>query len=290
MKTIHTIVFQAEAGGGNPCPVTLDADQLTEQQMQEMTAAFGHESAFLMATENPECDFKVRYFLPLHEVQMCIHATVGCTTVLVEQGLATKSPIVFETVLGPVQAFWQRDGGGIEVAVEQFLPQYMERNPTADEVCRALRIEPGDLMSHPIQSVATSRFKLIVPLKTRACVDGLKPDFPYLWDLCDQYDTTGFYVYAMEETDGDRRFYARQFPKRAGYDEDPATGVAASALGGYLVHNQIVPTVEGWNQFTIMQGFAMGRPSIIHSDSLVTEGEITRTRVRGSAYLVEKGV
>ena len=38
-KTFHTVVFQAQEGGGNPCPITLDADGLTEQQMQQMTAA-----------------------------------------------------------------------------------------------------------------------------------------------------------------------------------------------------------------------------------------------------------
>lgn len=68
-QTIHTIVFQAEVGGGNPCPVTLDSDNLTAEQMQKMTFQFGEESAYLMKTQLSGCDVKARYFVPLHEME-----------------------------------------------------------------------------------------------------------------------------------------------------------------------------------------------------------------------------
>ena len=81
-------------------------------------------------------------------------------------------------------------------------------------------------------------------------------------------------------------FFARQFPKRAGYNEDPATGVAASALGAYLARHQVLPVAEGWNRYTVMQGFAMGRPSVIYSEIQIEDSSITGTRVRGMARLV----
>ena len=82
-------------------------------------------------------------------------------------------------------------------------------------------------------------------------------------------------------------YFARQFPKRSGYNEDPATGVAASALGAYLVDNGIAKSNEGWNSFTVMQGFAMGRPSMIYSDILMENGKIVKTRVKGNAEITE---
>lgn len=286
-RTIHTVVFQAGEGGGNPCPVTLDADELTAEQMQAMTREFGQESAFLMRPTLPGCHVKARYFVPLHEMEMCIHATIGSATVLVETGIFDASPIVFETAFGPVQVRWERRDGQIDVSVEQFLPKFMERNPSAEEVCRALRIATEDLAPRPIQSVATSRFKLIVPLRSRAVVDGLNPDFEMLWALCDQYETTGFYVCAQEmDESGNPVFCARQFPKRAGYPEDPATGVAASALGAYVTAHHLLPVDEGWNGCTVFQGFAMGKPSVIYADTLVEAGQIAGTRVRGNAYLI----
>lgn len=108
------------------------------------------------------------------------------------------SPIIFETTLGQVPVEWERKGGIIDVGVNQFLPKTLGKAPTTEEVCRALRISEEELTGGPIQSVATSRFKLIVPLKNQTILDNLDPDFEYLWELCDKYETTGFYPYALE--------------------------------------------------------------------------------------------
>lgn len=286
LKTINTVVFQAREGGGNPCPVTLEAEGLTAEQMKAMTQEFGVESAFLMRSERPDCHVRARYFVPHHEMEMCVHATIACATVLVEEGLVQTSPIVIETALGPVQVSWTRNGGAVDVSVEQFLPRYLAPNPTPEEVCQVLHIPAEALMQAPIQSVATSRFKLMVPLAEREVLDSLDPDFEALWDLCDRYETTGFYPFAVEQRQSGPLLFARQFPKRAGYPEDPATGVAASALGAYLVQHRLLPVQEGWNCFTVMQGEAMGRPSIIQSDVLLEAGEITRTRIRGNANIL----
>lgn len=287
MQTVHTVVFEAAPGGGNPCPVTLDADALTTEQMQRMTHEFGFESVFLMQSEREDCDWKARYFVPLHEMEMCVHATIGSAFVLVQTGSAERSPIFYETMFGRIQIDWERDEDEIRVSVHQFEPRFAPRNPTAAEVCACLRIDENELAPLPIQSAATSRFKLIVPLRSREVLDGLEPDFEALWALCDRYETTGFYPFASEtDADGQLRFFARQFPKRAGYPEDPATGVAASALGAYLAEHRVSPLHEGWNRFVVMQGAAMHRPSIILSDVDWDGSRVTHTRVTGTARML----
>jgi len=286
-ETVNTVVFQAGEGGGNPCPVTLKADELTLDEMQSMTCSSGAESSFLMKPTRPDCDMRVKYFMPLHETDMCMHATVGSVTVLVRRGILQKSPVMFETNLGPMQVDWEEREGEIDVAVEQFLPQYMEKAPNKEEICQVLRIDPSELTDAPIQAVSTSRFKLMVPLRSRNVLDSLDPDFEALWSVCDRCEATGFYPFVLDTMDKSGTvLYARQFPNRAGYKEDPATGVAASALAAYLVRHQLVPVQEGWNQFTVFQGKAMGRPSVIYSDVFVEEDKITRTRIRGNAKIL----
>ncbi len=292
-KTIHTVVFQALDGGGNPCPVTLNADNLTPEQMQAMTADFGQEAAFLSRPSKAGADFRIRYFVPLHETEMCLHATIGSATVLVKKGLVAKSPVFFETAMGTIRIDWEMRGENVDVSVRQFLPRVLDVTPSREKVARALNITAEQLGDRPIQSVSTSRFKLIVPLRSRAVLDGLKPDFEYLRKLCDEFstneaETTGFYPFALERGADDKPvFFARQFPKRSGYDEDPATGVAASALGAYAVLNGILPASEGWNCCEVLQGFAMGRPSVICADTKIESGRIIDTRVRGNAILIE---
>jgi len=288
-QTIHTTVFKAAEGGGNPCPVTLFADELSYEQMLQMTKDLGLESAFVLSPTRPDCDVRVRYFVPNGELEMCMHATIGCATVLVEKELVKKSPIIFESAFGPMNVYWDKKDGRVNVGVDQFLPQYLESNPTAQEVCDALGVTEQQLGDSSIVSAATSRFKLMVPIKNRQILDSLNPNFEYLWDICDKYGTTGFYPFAAEKDEnGTAVFYARQFPKRSGYNEDPATGVAASALGAYLVDNNIVKAKEGWNSFTVYQGFAMGRPSMIYSDLLIENSKIVKTRVKGNAEIVEQ--
>lgn len=285
-ETVHTIVFQAREGGGNPCPVTLNADGLTAEQMQVMTRNFGAESAFLMKPTRSDCDIRIKYFMPLHETDMCMHATVGSVTVLVRRGICRTSPIMLETNLGPMRVEWAMREGNVDVAVEQFLPRYQPTAPTIEELCQALRIAPKTLAGGSIQSTSTSRFKLMVPLRDKTALNQLNPDYELLWSLCDLYETTGFYPFAFGERSGEPVLYARQFPKRAGYNEDSATGVAASALAAYLVDHRQVLVQDGWNCFTVFQGEAMGKPSVIYADVFVEDGKITRTRIRGNAKIL----
>lgn len=285
IPVVHTTVFAAAPGGGNPCPVCFDTDGLlTTARMQGLAARFGHETAFVLKPSQPGADLRLRYFVPNHEMEMCIHATVGTITVLVGQGKITASPVCIETPLGVIGAEWEKDEDGvITVMVEQFPPTFAENNLNPDEIAAALGITEDlfDTEVGPLQAVSTARSKLMVPLRDYRALDSVQPDFEKLWAVCDRYKNTGFYTFTLQTRQPHFDIDARQFPLRAGYPEDPATGVAACALASYLVHNR--GGAEGWNGFQIAQGFAMGRPSVIRAEAFLQDGRITATRVGGNA-------
>ena len=77
----------AESALTVPESVTLHADELSTEQMQKMTHSSGEESVFLLRPTRPDCDVKARYFVPLHEMGMCLHATIGSAYILVEKGI-----------------------------------------------------------------------------------------------------------------------------------------------------------------------------------------------------------
>jgi PhzF family phenazine biosynthesis protein len=287
VPVVHTTVFAAAPGGGNPCPVCFDTDGLlTTAQMQGLAARFGHETAFVLKPGQPDADLRLRYFVPNHEMEMCIHATVGTITVLVERGSVTASPVRIETPLGIIRAEWSRESGVITVMVEQFPPTFLEITPNPTEVAAALGV-PEDLLDRrvlPIQAVSTARAKLLVPLRDYGVLDALQPDFEKLWEVCERYHNTGFYTFTLATRQPDFDVDARQFPLRAGYPEDPATGVAACALAAYLTRYQ--GGKEGWNGYQIGQGFAMSRPSVIRAEAFVENGAITATRVGGNARIL----
>jgi PhzF family phenazine biosynthesis protein len=277
-------VFADGPDGGNPCPVVLGAQDWTTERMRARTAEFGHETAFVLpATEGG--DVRLRYFVPRHEMEMCVHATVAATLLLAGTGRLTRNPARIETPLGIREVTW--DARESRAIVEQSPPRFGPRITAGqqDRLWSALRLPAAalDPRQGPIRSVSTARPKLMIPLRDEDVLDGLAPDFPLLWDVCDELDVTGCYPFTRRVAGADAA--ARQFPLRAGYPEDPATGVAACALGAYLTG-----TEPGTHRFVIVQGRAMGRPSRIEAETdVAADGTITATRVGGPMRALPDG-
>jgi trans-2,3-dihydro-3-hydroxyanthranilate isomerase len=80
---------------------------------------------------------------------------------------------------------------------------------------------------------------------------------------------------------------ARMFAPTVGVDEDPATGSAVAALGGYLGARE--PARDGHFRWVIEQGFEMGRPSLLELDVEKRGGQIAKIEVGGASVLVSSG-
>jgi PhzF family phenazine biosynthesis protein len=137
----------------------------------------------------------------------------------------------------------------------------------------ALGITPDQLAPLPIQNARTSRVKTLIPVADVGVLDGLTPRFSRVEPVCDLLGSTGLYPYAVCSAQ-DQVFDARQFPQRAGYPEDAATGVAAAALCFGLLANGLVQATG--QPIRIRQGRAMGRPS-----QIVLRFELNAGRVDG---------
>jgi len=289
-KTIfQTTVFADGTGGGNPCPIVLDADELSAEQGMSLAARFMSETVLVTSPKDSQASLGLRYFVPQHEMEMCVHGTIAAVTVLRRLDRVSTSPVAIETALGLISVEWAQVDEEVIVTVNQFTPEFAKRNPSYQEVADVLRLPLSSSirMDLPTVSVSTSRFKLIVPLQSAEALDRLDPDFDALWSLCDQYGTTGLYPFAPVSAKDERIYAARQFPRRAGYNEDPATGVAACALGAYLT--QFHTKRDGWNTFEILQGRAMGRPSRLATKAFWEGGSVRNVCVTGKAEILDSG-
>lgn len=290
-SVIWTSVFADGPSGGNPCPVVFGGDELSTEQLQARAREYGVETVFVLVPDAGG-SARLRYFVPLHEMSMCVHATVAATFILAADGRLSANPARIETELGPLDVSWDLDASS--AIVSQFAPEFgpVLTGPERELVRRALRID-GDALADdaptggavpggvgPIRSVSTARAKLMIPVRDEATLDGIEPDFELLWSACDQLAVTGFYPFTVDARGADAA--ARQFPCRSGYDEDPATGVAACGLGAHLTAGADAVSEPGWRHWRIAQGRALGRPSVIDAAAFRDErGVITRTRVGG---------
>jgi PhzF family phenazine biosynthesis protein len=267
--------------------VTPDADQLTDAQMQELARRFGQEAVFLLKPQSKAADLRVRYFVPDHELGVSGHATVAAVTIALARGIVRDGRAKVETISGLFEVSWARRSGGTVVTLEQNPPVF---GATAawEPVAQCLRIRREDIaFDSPIQSVSVSRAKLLVPMVDWRALDRIAPDYEALWKLCDELKVSGLYPFTRHTDKKNADLEARQFPLRAGFPEDAATGVAAGALGAYVAQHDLGARA-GRHEFRIAQGYAMGAPSLIEAVAECDAGKVTRTAIRGTARIVRR--
>jgi PhzF family phenazine biosynthesis protein len=238
---------------------------MSDAEMQHVARRYGHESGFVLPPPTgSDCDFECRFWVPNHEMSMCGHATVGAVWLLDQAGRLSGEGAAIWTKSGRVDTrIGKRTTKGAAVEISQPKGQVeplFGLDGAEDEILDVLGITSNELAHFPVQNACTSRVKTLVPLKSAVVLDGLRPNYKKIEQLCERIGSTGLYPYAQFDHDK-QIFDARQFPKSSGYPEDAATGIAAAALSFGLLANGLVEASE--RQITIRQGRAMRRPSEI---------------------------
>ncbi|WP_235516003.1 PhzF family phenazine biosynthesis protein [Acidovorax sp. Root219] len=256
-------VFVNGPAGGNPVPLVADARGMDAEQMQDVARTHGHESAFVLPADVPGADWRLRFFVPHHEMEMCGHATVGSLWALRRWGVWTTPTACVQTLSGLVDVEWDAARQRVWISQPAVRQELLEPDAAA-LVARTLRL-PAPL---PTTNAATSRVKTLVPLPDAATLNGLVPDFAAMESTCDAIASTGLYPYALatgEQVAAEPTVFARQFPRKSGYPEDAATGIAAAALWGHLAATGTIAVGSAASPVvcTVRQGDAMGSPSAI---------------------------
>lgn len=254
-------VFVRDGAGGNPVPLVADARGLSASQMQAIAAAHGHESAFVLPSEQADCDWRFRFFVPAHEMEMCGHATVGTLWALRQWGQWTTPTARIETLSGVVMARWDATAQCVWISQPPATSSSLD-DAARRQVADVLGL-PADAAHLPMHNASTSRIKTLVALPSVDALDNLRPDFARMESVCTAIASTGLYPYAVGTpgNDGIPVYHARQFPRSSGYPEDAATGIAAAALWGFLANHDPVPARLA--EIAVRQGDAMGSPSEI---------------------------
>jgi PhzF family phenazine biosynthesis protein len=92
-----------------------------------------------------------------------------------------------------------------------------------------LGLRKSDLEDLPVVNAATSRTKTLVPVRSRAILDSIAPDFSGIAEVCDAIGSTGLYPFALRRPrDGDA--CRKAISPIVRIPEDAATGIAATAL------------------------------------------------------------
>ncbi|HSX05420.1 MAG TPA: PhzF family phenazine biosynthesis protein [Candidatus Saccharimonadales bacterium] len=244
--------FTKDKAAGNPAGLVLNAEDLTDQQMQHIASELGFsESAFVSLSDI--ADFRVRFFSPTQEVDFCGHATVATFYALMRQGRITAEhhrTVTQETNIGVSHVTCYADG---RIVMAQAKPVFGTAEEDRAKIASLLGIEPERLLDYPLQVVSTGTPKLMIPVDSLKTLNAIQPNLEEIATYCKNGEARGFYPFTTEALDSKADFQARQFNPAAGINEDPITGVAAGALGCYAQKYGLT-TKE---QIIVEQGYAL---------------------------------
>jgi PhzF family phenazine biosynthesis protein len=225
---------------GNPAAVCVLDAAAPDAWMQAVAAEMNlSETAFLHAeSPGPDRTWRLRWFTPSAEVDLCGHATLAASHVLWTEGhLAPDREATFETRSGRLAAVWA-DG-----RIQMDFPA----EPAREEVDAAGLADAFGLEATSVARAARNRFDLLVELRTEADVERARPDLARLASL----DARGVAITAPCGSDGRSRgvgadFVSRFFAPAVGVPEDPVTGSAHCCLGPYWAERLGRPDVTGF--------------------------------------------
>jgi trans-2,3-dihydro-3-hydroxyanthranilate isomerase len=273
-------VFTDEAYAGNPLAVVLDADGLSDGQMQSMAREFNlSETTFVLSPTTTQATYRARIFTPNVELPFAGHPSVGTAWLLQSIGRFGTGTVVQECGAGLLPITVREDGAdltGGAVAVSDELP--------AAPYAQALGMTQLDHEGTAVRWCGCGIEFAYLHVRDESLAD-VVPDTARLTALSQlKPGNTGVCAFSFDGAVA----HARVFAAGAGVPEDPATGSAALGLGVFLVASGLLAG-EGTTAFRIRQGIEMGRPSTLSVVVRAQGGRVVEARVSGGVVPVATG-
>jgi trans-2,3-dihydro-3-hydroxyanthranilate isomerase len=263
--------FTQNPFGGNPAAVT-KCDDLTDEEMQLIASEMNlSETAFLSRSE--KADFRLRWFTPKKEVNLCGHATIASLHYLKETGeLRNNSEVRFETRSGILRCMVKDQYSFMQI------PQmsYKDFVENQDEILSLLNLTSKDTDG---DFALLENGYLFVHIKSLSTMGKIIPDYKGICSLS-AYGIKAVVPYSLETFESASSAHLRFFDPYDGLTEDPVTGSANGPLFDILVKKGKLNK----NEVQFEQGDFIGRPGRVKV--MYKDNELY---IAGNAVTVLKG-
>lgn len=271
-------VFAPRPFAGNPLAVVFDADGLSTAQCQALAGEFHlSETSFLGAPTSSDADYRVRIFTPSAELPFAGHPSVGAAHTLVRTGRLPAGRLRQQCGVGVVDLTVDAGGAVLAGATPTLGP-----GPAPPALAAAVGLSAGDLADVPVH-VAGCGLPFAFLAVGSGAVGRARADRAALDGL-----GIGAGVSVLSWDAGSRTACARVFAGDLSCDEDPATGSAALGTGVWLAATGLLPP-DATTAYTIRQGEALGRPSVLRCTVTAAAGRATAATVGGAVVPVAAG-
>ncbi|GAA6220122.1 phenazine biosynthesis-like domain-containing protein isoform X2 [Lates japonicus] len=222
---------------GNPAAICPLVHELTDDLYQKIAAEMNlSETAFITRINPSDCfttgsRFRLRWFTPTTEVNLCGHATLASAAVLFQYKKNVNPVLVFETRSGDLTVTQQGEG---------YVMDFPLNSPTQENPSEFRDIIKAAVGNHPVEEVylSSNTKKLLVRLDDScdsSVLTSLKVD-PIALQRSERSGRVTGLILTMKgspDCQPGYDFYSRYFAPWNGIPEDPVTGSAHTVLAAY---------------------------------------------------------
>ena len=304
-------VFTDQPFCGNPLAVFPEAEGISDEDMMKIAREMNlSETVFVLppnpkpTQDGPDVLRRLRIYTPAREIPFAGHPVVGTWNMLAREGIVPVpdggtgwTRIHHEVGIGILPVDIEFKDGVVEQVVMtqgkfQVLDEIDDSHEQA-ELARALGRAREDLDENlPIQVISTGLTCLAVPIRSLADLRDCRVNSSLLGEIYTRRGAVGCLAFSRETLEvGPSRVHARFFAPADNIAEDPATGSACGALGGYLIHHGALDLKPQDNKymFVIEQGDFIHRPSRIRLEVTGGPGDVGLVKVGGQSVVVAHG-
>ncbi|XP_030017267.1 phenazine biosynthesis-like domain-containing protein 1 [Sphaeramia orbicularis] len=222
---------------GNVAAICLLMHELSDELYQKIAAEMNQTETAFLTRLNPSDNFttgsrfRLRWFTPIVEVNLCGHATLATAAVLFQHQNNVNSKLVFESRSGDLCVIRKGDGYVMDFPLNP--PTEQDPKEFSDTITAVV----GNL---PVQEVylSSETKKLLVRLADscdRSELSNLTVD-PAVLKSCEKTGRIRGVIVTVKGSPDSQPgydFYSRYFAPWAGIPEDPVTGSAHTVSGSY---------------------------------------------------------
>lgn len=286
----HWNAFSRLPGKGNPAGIVLNAEELSDNDMQAIAKAIGfNDTAFVLPSQ--QADFRIRYFAPRREVDLCGHATIAAFAALHRQRLLPDNKCngryTLETRVGvlPIDIEVSTDNVPL-IIMTQGKASFTKFNGSLAALARVIGIESADLHpTLPIVYGSTGRWTLVVPVKNLDIMQRLRPLPDQFAAVLSDMPNASIHPFCLETIDMRANMHARHFSSpSSGTVEDAVTGTAAGVLGAYY-RRYVAKHNDVRQPLVVEQGYEIGREGVVQVWAR-RQGDEYSVRIAGNACFI----
>jgi trans-2,3-dihydro-3-hydroxyanthranilate isomerase len=274
-------VFTEKKYAGNQLAVFLEAEGLSDEQMQKIAREINFAESTFITKLSPESNTaEIRIFTPEYEMKFAGHPIIGTSWVLMNKIFGNQPRnITLKVPIGEIPVNQSGNLVWLQAAQPQFLDTF-----SAEGFLSFSNLSSADFDDKfPIQEVTTGSAFVIVPVKSKNALENLVLDKDktneWLHEHC-KTNHRALYFYCLEETKLISRMLCIENNQLI---EDAATGSASTCLQAFLLKYN-APEIQIINH----QGDFINRSSRIYFDGKLTENHFD-IKIGGETQFIAKG-